>query len=396
VTRAGQKEAVTIATNMAGRGTDIKLGEGVSDFGGLHIIGTERHESRRIDNQLRGRAGRQGDPGSSRFYVSLEDDLMRLFGSDRIMRIMDRLGIEEDQPIEHSLVSKSLETAQKRVEAHNLDIRKHLLKYDDVMNTQREIVYAERQRAFDEPNIKEHVVEMIDDVLEETFEKYVPRDALPDDWNLHGLTEWTRRYLGLHVPFDDLDLEVAQAEEIFEKLQQAVRSRYEEKEVIIGSETMRELECVAMLRAVDSRWKDHLYAMDLMKEGIGLRGYGGKDPIIEYKHEAFNLFSEMIGDIKLGIAEFVFRVQVAKPEDLEEEEPEPRRAVLTSHDPSVSALANAPAKAGVASGPNAQAGNAPDDPQKTIKLPVRVGPKVGRNDPCPCGSGKKYKKCCGV
>jgi len=235
-----------------------------------------------------------------------------------------------------------------------------------------------------------------DDVLEETFEKYVPRDALPDDWNLHGLTEWTRRYLGLHVPFDDLDLEVAQAEEIFEKLQQAVRSRYEEKEVIIGSETMRELECVAMLRAVDSRWKDHLYAMDLMKEGIGLRGYGGKDPIIEYKHEAFNLFSEMIGDIKLGIAEFVFRVQVAKPEDLEEEEPEPRRAVLTSHDPSVSALANAPAKAGVASGPNAQAGNAPDDPQKTIKLPVRVGPKVGRNDPCPCGSGKKYKKCCGV
>jgi preprotein translocase subunit SecA len=393
VARAGQRGAVTIATNMAGRGTDIKLGDGVADLGGLHIVGTERHESRRIDNQLRGRAGRQGDPGSSRFYISLEDDLMRLFGSDRIMRVMDRLGIEEDQPIEHALVSKSIESAQKRVESHNLEIRKHLLKYDDVMNKQREIIYAERQRALDESNLKEHALEMIDDVLDETMEEFVPNETLPDEWNLRGLSEWMRRHLGLNVRFEGVDLETVERQDIFENLQNVVRSAYDEKEKRLGPETMHELERVAILRAVDSRWKDHLYAMDLLKEGIGLRGYGGKDPLVEYKHEAFNLFSEMIRDVKLAVAEFLFRVQVTQPERLKEQAPRPSEAVLTKHDSSASGLTEPQKQAVVTSGPQ---GTTQERPRLATRMPVRVGQKVGRNDPCPCGSGQKYKKCCGA
>ena len=388
VTRAGQNGAVTIATNMAGRGTDIKLGEEVASRGGLHIVGTERHESRRIDNQLRGRAGRQGDPGSSRFYVSLEDDLMRLFGSDKIMKIMDRLGIEEDQPIEHSLVTKSLETAQKRVETHNLEIRKHLLKYDDVMNQQREIVYVERQKALDESNLKEHVLEMIGDVLERALEQYIPENTYSDEWNLTGITQWMRKQFGVHVRLDDIDFETVQAEDIFEKLHQAIRSAYDDRERRFGSETMREIERVAILRAMDAKWKDHLYAMDLLKEGIGLRGYGGKDPLVEYKHEAYSLFSEMIHTVKLDMSEFLFRVQVGEPERLEEPVLAPAQAVLSSHDPSISSL-------GGTSQP--QAAETSDRPRKaTATVPVRVGQKVGRNEPCPCGSGKKYKKCCGA
>jgi len=390
VARAGQRGAVTIATNMAGRGTDIKLGEGIAKVGGLHIIGTERHESRRIDNQLRGRAGRQGDPGSSRFYVSLEDDLMRLFGSDRLMKVMDRLGIEEDQPIEHNMVSKALETAQKRVETHNLEIRKQLLKYDDVMNTQREIIYAERQKAFSEEDLKEHAQELIDDVLEEAVEKYAPPGTFPDDWNIRALTEWARNHLGIHARFDDIDMEAAQAEDIFESLRAVVRRAYDDKERRLGPELMRELEQVALVRAIDSRWKDHLYAMDLLKEGIGLRAYGQKDPLIEYKGEGFDLFSEMIGDVKLATAEFLFRVQVREPERVEEPALAPAAAVLTSHDLSVSSLGGAPQQP--AGQPAAPTG-AP--PKRPARVPIRVGKKVGRNDPCPCGSGKKFKKCCG-
>jgi preprotein translocase subunit SecA len=391
VSRAGQPGAVTIATNMAGRGTDIKLGEGVTESGGLHIIGTERHESRRIDNQLRGRSGRQGDPGSSRFYVSLEDDLMRLFGSDRIMKVMERLGIEEDQPIEHSLVSKSLETAQKRVESHNLEIRKQLLKYDDVMNKQREIIYAERQKAFTEPNLKEHMQELINDVLEETVEEYVPPGTYPDEWNLPGLTDWARRNFGVHVRFDKLDMETVQDDEIYESLKQTVHHAYEEKEKRFGPELMREIEQVGLVRAVDAKWKDHLYAMDLLKEGIQLRAFGQKDPLIEYKNEGFNLFSEMIADVKLGAAEFLFRVQAVEPPKIEEPALAPAGAVLSSHDLSVSTLSNAPEPEAQAEG----AGASEQPPQKSAKVPVRVGKKIGRNDPCPCGSGKKYKKCCG-
>ena len=391
VSRAGQAGAVTIATNMAGRGTDIKLGEGVTKSGGLHIIGTERHESRRIDNQLRGRSGRQGDPGSSRFYVSLEDDLMRLFGADRIMKVMERLGIEEDQPIEHSLVSKSLETAQKRVETHNLEIRKQLLKYDDVMNKQREIIYVERQKAFTEPNLKEHMQELINDVLEEAVEEYVPPGTWQDEWNLRGLTEWARKNFGVHMRFDKLDMETVQDEDIFESLKETVYHSYEEKEKRFGPEVMREIEQVALVRSVDAKWKDHLYAMDLLKEGIQLRAFGQKDPLIEYKNEGFNLFSEMIADVKLGAAEFLFRVQAVEPQRIEEPALAPASAVLSSHDLSVSTLGNAPQPAAQAEG----AGASGPPPQKSAKVPVRVGQKIGRNDPCPCGSGKKYKKCCG-
>ena len=390
VTRAGQSGAVTIATNMAGRGTDIKLGEGIADLDGLHIVGTERHESRRIDNQLRGRAGRQGDPGSSRFYISLEDDLMRLFGSDRIMKIMDRLGIEEDQPIEHSLVTKSIETAQKRVESHNLEMRKQLLKYDDVMNTQREIIYSERQKAHRVTGLREHVIEMIDDVLNGAMDEFVPPDTLPDEWNLPGLTDWMRRQFGLRVRFDDVDLETVEPEEIFEKLQQAARTGYEEKEKRLGPEIMREIESAGILRAVDTRWKDHLYAMDLMKEGIGLRAYGQRDPLVEYKQEAYKLFSQMISDVKLEGLEFLFRVQVGEPERLEEPVPMPKRAVLSSHDSSVSSLKEAPQQ----QQRQAESSGAPS--KQAVRVPERVGPKVGRNAPCPCGSGRKYKRCCGA
>jgi preprotein translocase subunit SecA len=386
VARAGQRGAVTIATNMAGRGTDIKLGEGVAEFGGLHIIGTERHESRRIDNQLRGRAGRQGDPGSSRFYISLEDDLMRLFGSDRIMKIMDRLGIEEDQPIEHALVTRSIETAQKRVEAHNLEIRKHLLKYDDVINKQREIIYAERQTALDQENLKEHILEMVDDVLDEALAEFVPANTFPDEWNLRGLTDWMRRRFGLHIRFDNIDMETVADEGIFEHLQQFVRAAYDEKEKRLGNDTMREIERVAILRAFDSRWKEHLYAMDLLKEGIGLRGYGGKDPLVEYKQEAYNLFSEMTADVKREVAEFIFRVQVAQSERLEERAEAPSPAVLTAHDSSAGSFRE----------PEQAAANSAGEPKHAAKVPIRIGQKVGRNEPCPCGSGKKFKKCCGA
>ncbi len=390
VAKAGQLGAVTIATNMAGRGTDIKLGEGVTALAGLHIIGTERHESRRIDNQLRGRSGRQGDPGSSRFYVSLEDDLMRLFGSDRIMKVMDRLGIEEDEPIEHSLVTKSLETAQKRVESHNLEIRKHLLKYDDVMNKQREIIYAERQQAFAEIDLKEHVRELIDDVLEEAVEEYAPPGTFPDVWNLSGLTNWTRRHFGVHARLDELDIETVQSEDISESLREDVHRAYDDKERRLGPEIMREVEQVALVRAVDAKWKDHLYAMDLLKEGIGLRAFGQKDPLIEYKNEGFNLFSEMIADVKMGAVEFLFRVQVGEPERTQQ--PAPARSTLTSHDGSAGSFSGTPRPSPQAAGPP-DAADAP--PQGPAKIPVRVGPKVGRNDPCPCNSGKKYKKCCG-
>ncbi len=389
VARAGQNGAVTIATNMAGRGTDIKLGEGVAGLDGLHIVGTERHESRRIDNQLRGRAGRQGDPGSSRFYVSLEDDLMRLFGSDRIMKIMDRLGIEEDQPIEHSLVSKSLETAQKRVETHNLEIRKQLLKYDDVINKQREIIYGERQRAFSDSDLREHIREMIDDVLEGAIEQYAPQSTLPDEWDLRGLNDWTLRRFGIHARFDEIDMETAEGEQILESLRRVVHQAYDEKEKRLGPEVMREIEQIGLVRAVDGRWKDHLYAMDLLKEGIGLRAYGQKDPLIEYKNEGFDLFSEMISDVKLETVEFLFRVQVREPQRMEEPALAPSGAIFSSHDSSASSLNQAPEQ------PGPDAGQPKSPPKSLAQAPIRVGEKVGRNDPCPCGSGKKFKKCCG-
>jgi len=362
IAKAGQKGAVTIATNMAGRGTDIVLGEGVAELGGLHVIGTERHEARRIDNQLRGRSGRQGDPGSSRFFVSLEDDLMRLFGSDNVKGLMDRLGIEDDQPIEHPLISKAIENAQKKVEAKNFDIRKHLLEYDDVMNKQREIIYAERAKILDGENLKENVFSMMEDVVEGLLNIYAAKEVYPEEWDLKGLSEYFYDLFLIKVDFAGLNPEQKSREEIKEELISLLKKAYEKKEEEIGSDTLRELEKVVMLKVVDQKWMDHIDAMDQLRQGIGLRAYGQRDPLIEYKIEGFEMFQEMIKNIKEDTLRYLFRIRLGAPLQRKEV----ARNVTYSHG---------------------------DEGEK--KMPIRKGKKVGRNDPCPCGSGKKYKKCCG-
>ncbi|MGB9838950.1 preprotein translocase subunit SecA [Thermovenabulum sp.] len=362
IAKAGQKGAVTIATNMAGRGTDIVLGEGVAELGGLHVIGTERHEARRIDNQLRGRSGRQGDPGSSKFFVSLEDDLMRLFGSDNVKGLMDRLGIEDDQPIEHPLISKAIENAQKKVEAKNFDIRKHLLEYDDVMNKQREIIYSERAKILDGENLKENVFKMMEDVVEGLLNIYAAKEVYPEEWDLKGLSEYFYDLFLIKVDFAGLNPEEKSREEIKEDLISLLKKAYEKKEEEIGSDTLRELEKVVMLKVVDQKWMDHIDAMDQLRQGIGLRAYGQRDPLIEYKIEGFEMFQEMIKNIKEDTLRYLFRIRLGAPLKRKEV----ARNVTYSHG---------------------------DEGEK--KMPIRKGKKVGRNDPCPCGSGKKYKKCCG-
>nr|WP_281176799.1 preprotein translocase subunit SecA [Fervidicola ferrireducens] len=361
IAKAGQRGAVTIATNMAGRGTDIVLGEGVAELGGLHVIGTERHEARRIDNQLRGRAGRQGDPGSSRFYVSLEDDLMRLFGSDSIRGLMDRLGLEDDQPIEHPLITKAIENAQKKVEARNFDIRKHVLEFDDVMNTQREVIYSQRRKVLEQENLKDSVKQMIEDVVDRLLDVYASKEMHPEDWDLKGLSEY---YADIFTIKDVLGAAVKEdvtREEIRKILVERAFDAYEQKELEIGEETMRELERVIMLRVVDQKWMDHIDAMDQLREGIGLRAYGQRDPLVEYKIEGYEMFQEMIKSIQEDTLRYLFRVQVkAAPQRREM-----ARNLSYSHGGSEK------------------------------QQPVKKGEKIGRNDPCPCGSGKKYKKCCG-
>ncbi|MDN5331889.1 MAG: preprotein translocase subunit SecA [Tepidanaerobacteraceae bacterium] len=361
IAKAGQRGAVTIATNMAGRGTDIVLGEGVAELGGLHVIGTERHEARRIDNQLRGRSGRQGDPGSSRFYVSLEDDLMRLFGSDSIRGLMDRLGLEDDQPIEHPLITKAIENAQKKVEARNFDIRKHVLEFDDVMNTQREVIYSQRRKVLEQENLKDSVKQMIEDVVDRLLDVYASKEMHPEDWDLKGLSEY---YADIFTIKDVLGAAVKEdvtREEIRKMLVERAFEAYEQKETEIGEETMRELERVIMLRVVDQKWMDHIDAMDQLREGIGLRAYGQRDPLVEYKIEGYEMFQEMIKSIQEDTLRYLFRVQVkAAPQRREM-----ARNLSYSH----------------GGGEKQQ--------------PVKKGEKIGRNDPCPCGSGKKYKKCCG-
>jgi len=361
IAKAGQKGAVTIATNMAGRGTDIVLGEGVADLGGLHIIGTERHEARRIDNQLRGRAGRQGDPGSSRFYISLEDDLMRLFGGDNIKNLMDKLGLEEDQPIEHPLITKSIENAQKKVEARNFDIRKHVLEYDDVMNTQREVIYSQRRRVLENENLKDSILEMIAEVIDRLLDIYAAKEIHPEEWDLKGLSDYLMDIFQIKYEFDADKLENMSREDLRNELISRAHAAYEKKEAELGSETMRELERYIMLKTVDQKWMDHIDAMDQLREGIGLRAYGQRDPVIEYKIEGYEMFQEMIRSIQEDTIRYLFRVQVkAAPERRQK-----TYNVSYSH------------------------GNGSEKPQ-----PVRKQ-KIGRNDPCPCGSGKKYKKCCG-
>ncbi len=421
ISQAGKAGAVTIATNMAGRGTDIMLGgnpefmakhemkkEGFSDeliveatgfgdtdneeiiearktfssllakykeqiapeaeevknAGGLFIIGTERHESRRIDNQLRGRAGRQGDPGASRFYISLEDDLMRLFGSDRMTGIVNALGLEEDQPIEHNMLSGAIENAQKRVEGRNFQIRKHVLQYDDVMNQQREIIYGQRGKVLSGEDIKDYILNMISDLVKNIMESYVGATDVPENWNLAGLSEFCESVFTINdLDFSYDALNRMDKEDLGKIILDKALAIYAEKEAEVGEENMRELERVILLKVVDSKWMDHIDAMDQLRNGINLRAYGQHDPVIEYKFEGFNMFEEMIGAIREETIKYLFHARIGAP---------PEREQVAK-----------PTNAGFAG---------EEMPKKT----VRKAEKIGRNDPCPCGSGKKYKKCCGA
>jgi preprotein translocase subunit SecA len=365
---AGQRGAVTISTNMAGRGTDIVLGEGVTDLGGLHILGTERHESRRIDNQLRGRSGRQGDPGSSRFYLALEDDLLRIFGGERITGIMEKLGMEEGEPIEHNLISKAIENAQAKVEAHNFDIRKQLLEYDDVMNQQREVIYKQRREALNGKSLKPVIEDMIHDKCEEITHLCINERALPEEWDWKGLNEVVFKQFHFRLgKLDNDTLDGLTPDGLAELISDASLSLYNEKESSIGTEQFRNLERIIMLQTVDNLWKDHLLSMDHLKEGIGLRGYAQQDPLIVYKKEGFELFQDMISRIKEETLGILFRIQISEPKKITElQQPKEQKMIFSSG----------------------------DEPEK--KKPVkRSQKKVGRNAPCPCGSGKKYKKCCG-
>ena len=363
VAQAGQRGAVTIATNMAGRGTDIVLGEGVPALGGLHIIGTERHESRRIDNQLRGRCGRQGDPGSSRFYLSLEDDLMRLFGSDNIAGIMEKLGIDEDEPIEHKLITRSIESAQKKVEARNFDIRKNVLEYDDVMNQQREVIYSQRHKVLMNDNLKENILSMVDKVIENGMNLYANSQVYQEEWDYDGLIEFCKENFSLaDNALVKAELEEMSRQELAEELKDAAVEAYDAREAMFGPDNMRELEKVVMLKVVDSKWMDHLDAMDMLRQGIGLRAYGQKNPLIEYKLEAFDMFQAMIDNIQDEVVKYIYRVNIVTQPQAEDR------------------LSQAHASHGE---------------EETTKQPLVNKDHIGRNELCPCGSGKKYKRCCG-
>ncbi|MBM9535492.1 preprotein translocase subunit SecA [Desulfobulbus alkaliphilus] len=378
VAGAGQKGRVTIATNMAGRGTDIKLGEGVRELGGLHILGTGRHDSRRIDNQLRGRSGRQGDPGSSRFYMSLEDDLLRIFGSDRLTGIMDKLGMEEDEPIEHSMVSKAIENAQRKVEGHNFDIRKHLLDYDDVMNKQREVIYGQRREVLASETVRPIIDDMISDLVQVVAAEYAVEKTTSEEWDWPGLEERIGQLFNLKLDWSDEDRQELSADTFTEKLLAVVQQGYTRQEERNGVEQMRQLERMVMLQMVDTLWKDHLLQMDHLKEGIGLRGYGQKNPLIEYKREGFNLFRAMVEAVKQHTVANLMRIQIVRDDELARMEEEQRRQRERELEQAK------------------QTGGGETVAQAERKPIQRSEEKIGRNAPCPCGSGKKYKKCCGM
>ena len=472
VAQAGRSGTVTIATNMAGRGTDILLGgnpehmarrqaladevaerlpegeakfvddaehvyfvhdgfhrvprhawerilneykaqtdadhEAVVDTGGLHIIGTERHEARRIDNQLRGRAGRQGDPGSSRFYLSLEDDLMRIFGSDRIQGLMDRLGMEEGVPIEHGMVTKAIERAQKQVEAQNFSVRKHLLEYDDVMNKQREGVYALRRELLEgtiviedeeEIDTHEYVLTLAEGAIDEAVQTHCSRDVDPDEWDLTALRQNVEELFGLEAEdLDEIDLDEKSPDEMHDALWSLARNRYQERTSALAVDVLRRVERDLMLQVVDAQWKDHLYGLDHLKEGIGLRGYGQRNPLVEYKRESFTMFQAMKQRIDEDTLRYLWRLRpVVRDGDGngsgQSPAPARRSAPLSFNDPGRQAQAFAGASAAAGAGPRPARTGGDDAPVKTVRRNV---PKVGRNQPCPCGSGKKYKKCCGA
>jgi len=423
IAQAGRKGAVTISTNMAGRGTDILLGgnpkfmtragvdEGASEeeskaleraqaiakkekeevlaLGGLHVIGTERHEARRIDNQLRGRAGRQGDPGSSRFYLSLEDDLMRLFGSERISNVMTKLGLEEDQPIEHGLITKAIENAQRRVEGHNFDIRKHLLEYDDVMNRQREEIYRRRREVLRNENVRGRVMEMAEEMAEEILDTHADKKTPAEELDWSGLRGELFRYFS--TPFDigrgkedGLD-----QEELRQQIVDAIQKAYAEKEEELGDEVLRHLEKAILLQSIDTHWREHLLNIDYLKEGIGLRGYGQKDPLTEFRIDGSEMFLDMLAEIREDTIRQLFAIRRAVERGARDRREGPQRLILSRGEmlapPTEGAMAMADEH--LMAMPEAEGG-------KVVTF-RREGKKIGRNEPCPCGSGKKYKKCCG-
>ncbi|ETT87853.1 preprotein translocase subunit SecA [Viridibacillus sp. FSL R5-0477] len=365
IAEAGSKGSVTIATNMAGRGTDIKLADGVLDIGGLAVIGTERHESRRIDNQLRGRAGRQGDPGVTQFYLSLEDELMRRFGSENMKNMMTKLGMDDSQPIQSSMVSRAVESAQKRVEGNNFDSRKRLLQYDDVMRQQREIIYKERYEVLETDNMRDLVETMIDEVLVNTVNAYTSSDS-ESDWNLKAIEDFVSANLLPEGVITVEDLQGKSVDDILDEIRKEIKAHYDEKEAELSPERMREFEKVILLRAIDSKWIDHIDAMDQLRQGIHLRAYGQTDPLREYQQEGFEMFDAMVEAIRVDVAKYAMKAEIRS--NLEREE--------------------------VAKG---QAVNPKEDGEKVKKKPVRSkDANIGRNDLCPCGSGKKYKNCHGA
>jgi preprotein translocase subunit SecA len=376
---AGQSKTVTIATNMAGRGTDIVLGEGVIGFGGLHVLGTERHESRRIDNQLRGRSGRQGDPGSSQFYLSLEDDLLRLFGSERIGWVMERFNFPDDMPIQHQFINRSIENAQRQVESRNFEIRKHVLEYDDVMNKQREVIYKRREMILNEIDLRDYALELIKGSISSLVDLYINPNDYRENWNIKELREFLSGLLASdiferEVVKEGISNERLKINELKEILTDNALLVYREREEELTPELMRKLEKLVMLNIIDSRWREHLLEMDYLKEGIGLRAYGQKDPLVEYKHESYNLFRSLIEEIKVDTVKLLFNAKVIV-KDREEEKPKEmavKNVKTTGPENTVTS----------------------DSSKAARQEPVRSN-KIGRNDPCPCGSGKKYKKCCG-
>ena len=372
VAEAGQKGRVTISTNMAGRGTDIVLGEGVAGLGGLHVIGTERHESRRIDNQLRGRSGRQGDPGSSRFFLSLEDDLMRLFGSERIAGIMEKLGVEEGTPIEHSFITRSIEGAQKRVESRNFEIRKQLLEFDNEMEYQRKIIYEQRKTVLLRNDVKTIILDMIEDTITNMIHRYTNKDTYPEEWDLTSLKNNFYDTFGIKLEFDrditELNIDILQNDLLKKSME-----GYNNKEKELTPTLMRQIEKMILLKIVDREWKDHLKRLDDLKQGIGLRSYAQKDPLTEYHFEAHNMFQNMIENIKEDSVKFLYRVEIKNRTDIPEE-----RSKNYTVEGNVTGKKESPN--------NFNRKLTGKDNKKT---------KIGRNDPCPCGSGKKYKHCCG-
>ncbi|MGQ9812720.1 MAG: preprotein translocase subunit SecA [Dissulfurimicrobium sp.] len=372
VAHAGERGRVTIATNMAGRGTDIVLGPGVAELGGLHVIGTERHESRRIDNQLRGRAGRQGDPGSSRFYLSLEDDLLRIFGSDRISGIMDKLGMKEGEPIEHPLLTKAIENAQRKVEGHNFEIRKHLLEYDDVMNKQREVIYSQRKQILGGQGLREDILDFIKYIASDLVRTYASEKTQPDEWDWSALEERLAGQFGIRLDLAEEERQDITVQLLEERLTSVIRDAYEKQIERFGSEEMGRIERFIMLQTLDNHWKDHLLNIDYLRDGIGLRGYGQKDPLLEYKRESYDMFMAMIQAFREETVSLLLRLRPVKEASIEELETQRQKKQ---------------AKLSYSHGEG-------EGEKKPVTV-RRADKKVGRNDPCPCGSGKKYKKCCG-